>query len=101
MHAPHQTAACLPPVQAYLPVGRGYFKPERSFAQYRLPDGSRAVVAWGAAPCTLHVLTAAGQFHEVSFDPGKGGACQRLAFQDLLAPGARGAASSDGSPGGA
>lgn len=93
--------SALSRVGAYLPVGRGYFKPERSFVQYRLPDGSRAVVAWGAAPCTLHVLTAAGHFHGVSFDPGKGGACQRLAFQDLLAPGARGAAPADGSPGGA
>ena len=67
-------------LQAYLPVGSGYFAPERSFAQLRLPDSRRALVGFGREPTTLLVVSASGGFFKASFDPDKGGSCQQQSF---------------------
>lgn len=77
-------------MQSFLPVP--YFASERSFAQFRLPEEARAVIGFGQQPNTLLVITANGTFCTASFDPDKGGTCERGAhhkFIDLDGPEAR------------
>lgn len=77
-------------VSSFLPVP--YFASERSFAQFRLPEEARAVIGFGQQPNTLLVITANGTFCTASFDPDKGGTCERGAhhkFIDLDGPEAR------------
>ena len=75
-------------MQSFLPVP--YFASERSFAQFRLPEDARAVVGFGAQPNTLLVISANGTFCAATFDPDKGGACEKGAhskFIELEKPG--------------
>lgn len=55
-----------------------YFASERSFAQYRFPDRSKAIVGFGREPGTLLVLSYSGTFYKLSFDPNVGGTCEKL-----------------------
>ena len=82
--SPAAAAPLLPPAQAYLPVGGGYFASERSFAQLRLPDTQRALVGFGREPTTLLVVSASGGFFKASFDPEKGGACEQQSYAQWL-----------------
>jgi hypothetical protein len=69
-------------------VGGAYFAAERSFAQHRLPDGHRTVVAFGREPATLLVASLTGAFLRLGFDPGRAGACEVLAAANFIDPGA-------------
>ncbi len=68
--------------QSILPVP--YFASERSFAQFRLPEDVRSIVAFGTVPSTLVVVSASGAFYSASFDTDKGGACQQHSFARFI-----------------
>jgi hypothetical protein len=74
------STSCL---QRYVPGG-GYFAAERSFAQHRLKDAHRTVVAFGQEPCTLLLASFTGAFHHLRFDPGTGGACEVLNYANFM-----------------
>lgn len=65
-------------LQSLLPVP--YFASERSFAQFRLPEDTKAVVGFGATSNSLVVVSASGSFYTASFDHDKGGACKQDSF---------------------
>ena len=65
-------------------MGGNYFNSERSFAQFRLPDAFRTAVGWGREPNTLLLISSAGSFYRLGFDPDKGGACEQLAYCQWL-----------------
>ena len=66
-------------MQKYVPGG-AYLASERSWAQYRLPDAHRCVVAFGREPTTLLIASTTGAFHRVSFDPENKGPCEAAAY---------------------
>lgn len=68
--------------QSFLPVP--YFASERSFAQFRLPEDARAVVGFGQDHNTLLVISANGTFCTATFDPERGGACERGAQSKFI-----------------
>ncbi len=68
--------------QSIFPVP--YFASERSFAQFRLPEDVRSIVAFGTIPSTLVVVSASGAFYTASFDTDKGGACQQHSFARFI-----------------
>lgn len=70
------------PLQNLIPVP--YFASERSFAQFRLPEDSRSVVAFGTSPTTLLVVSASGAFYTASFDPEKGGRCVQRSLSRFI-----------------
>jgi len=49
-----------------------YFSSEWSFAQFRVGDGTRTIVAFGAEPNTIVVVGADGSFYKASFDKAGG-----------------------------
>ena len=65
-------------LQSLLPVP--YFASERSFAQFRLPEDTKAVVGFGTTSNSLVVVSASGSFYTASFDHDKGGACKQDSF---------------------
>ena len=65
-------------LQSLLPVP--YFASERSFAQFRLPEDTKAVVGFGATSNSLVVVSASGSFYTASFDHDKGGPCKQDSF---------------------
>ena len=69
-------------MQTLLPVP--YFKSERSFAQFRLPEDSKAIVGFGQQPNTIVIVSAKGVFYKSSFDPVKGGVCSQTAFHAFV-----------------
>ena len=71
-------------LQGLIPVP--YFASERSFAQFRLPEDSRSVVAFGTSPSTLLVVSASGAFYKASFDPEKGGRCVQRSLSRFIEP---------------
>ena len=64
-------------VKGFLPK---YFSSEWSLAQFKLPDFTRSLVAFGPEPNTLIVVTVEGTYYKVGFDPKSGGACAQVAF---------------------
>lgn len=70
------------PLQSFLPVP--YFASERSFAQFRLPEDVRSVVAFGTSPSTLVVVSASGAFYTASFDTEKGGLCEQRSYARFM-----------------
>ena len=73
-------------------MGGKYFASERSFAQFRLPDTHRTMVGWGREPNTLLLISSAGAFYRLEFDPERGGACEQLAYCQWLEEAAGGGA---------
>ena len=65
-------------LQSFLPVP--YFASERSFAQFRLPEDTKAVVGFGATNNSLVVCSSNGSFFTASFDSDKGGVCKQDSF---------------------
>ena len=63
-----------------------YFKSERSFAQFRLPEESKAIVGFGQQQNTLAVVSTEGAFYKASLDPAKGGMCLQTAFHKFSEP---------------
>ena len=68
-------------VKGFLPK---YFSSEWSLAQFKLPDFTRSLVAFGPEPNTLIVVTVEGTYYKVGFDPKSGGACAQVAFARFL-----------------
>jgi len=67
-----------------MPYGGAYLASEWSWAQYRLPDSSRCVVAFGKDPTTLLVASTTGAFHTLTFDPEKKGPCDDTSYTLFL-----------------
>lgn len=65
-------------LQRFLPnkVGGAYLASERSWAQYRLPDNNKCIVAFADQPATVLIASVTGAFHKVVFDPEKKGPCE-------------------------
>jgi hypothetical protein len=88
----HNPTSMLSFVQGYVPIPLPlpkYFNSEWSFAQYRITDEEpgRSIVGFATTePHTLVVVTQAGRYHKVCFDPVKGGQCRQLAFGMYVAP---------------
>lgn len=73
-------------MSSLLPVP--YFASERSFAQFRLPEDTKAVVGFGATSNSLVVVSASGSFYTASFDHEKGGMCKQESFCKFVELGA-------------
>ena len=90
--ARHNPTSMLSLVQGYVPIPLPlpkYFNSQWSFAQYRITDeepGKSIVGFTTTEPHTLVVITQAGRYHKVCFDPVKGGPCRQLAFGMYVAP---------------
>ncbi len=65
-------------LQSFIPVP--YFASERSFAQFRLPEDTKAVVGFGPSNSSLIVASASGSCFTASFDSDKGGICKQESF---------------------
>ena len=61
-----------------------YFSSEWSLAQFKLPEFTRAIVAFGSEPNELVIATAEGTYYKVAFDPREGGACEQRAFARFM-----------------
>ena len=61
-------------------VGGAYLASEWSWAQYRLPDGHKCIVALGKEPGTVLLASVTGAFHQVAFDPDRKGPCQQISY---------------------
>lgn len=57
-----------------------YFSSEWSFAQFRLPEESYAIVGFGPQSNTILVVSARGSFFKLLFDPVKGGPCTQQSY---------------------
>lgn len=64
-------------VKGFLPK---YFSSEWSLAQFRLPECSRSLVAFGPQANTLIVVSMEGTYYKVAFDPTGAGQCVQQAF---------------------
>lgn len=61
-----------------------YFSSEWSFAQYRLPEDVRTLVAFGPEKNTVVIVGLDGSFYRCSFDPVHGGEMQQQEFARFL-----------------
>ncbi|DBA92074.1 TPA: hypothetical protein ACH3X1_015806 [Trebouxia sp. C0004] len=77
-NSPRNPVSALKFVSSFLPVP--YFASERSFAQFRLPEDTKAVVGFGPSNSSLIVASASGSFFTASFDSDKGGICKQESF---------------------
>ena len=50
-----------------------YFSSEWSLAQFKLPEFTKSLVAFGPEPNTLVVVTVEGTYYKIAFDPKEGG----------------------------
>ncbi|KAH7293777.1 hypothetical protein KP509_28G041900 [Ceratopteris richardii] len=57
-----------------------YFSSEWSFAQFRLPEDVRTLVAFGADSCSVIIVGLDGSFFRCRFDPVNGGEMQQEEF---------------------
>lgn len=63
-----------------------YFSSEWSVAQFRLPEGSQYIVAFGHQKNTIVILGMDGSFYRCEFDPTTGGEMTQLEFYNFLSP---------------
>lgn len=63
-----------------------YFSSEWSFAQFRLPEGSQYIVAFGHQKNTVVILGLDGSFYRCQFDPVSGGEMTQLEYHNFLKP---------------
>lgn len=63
-----------------------YFSSEWSFAQYRLPEDVRTLVAFGHDKNTVVIVGLDGSFYRCAFDPVNGGEMQQQEFARFLRP---------------
>eukprot|EP00899_Mesostigma_viride_P008604 jgi/Mesvir1/17745/Mv05600-RA.1 len=61
-----------------------YFSSEWSFAQFRLPEETRCIVAFGPQRHTLSIVGMDGSFFKVSYDPVHGGECQQQSYTKFM-----------------
>jgi WD repeat-containing protein 45 len=73
-------------LQRFVPnkVGGAYLASERSWAQHRLPDNHKCIVAFGSVAGTLFIASVTGVFHEVAFDPEKKGPCVQIKYKVFM-----------------
>ncbi|PNT77522.1 autophagy-related protein 18a [Brachypodium distachyon] len=64
----------------------GYFLSEWSFAQFRVEEGRKYLVAFGKQLCTVHIIGMDGSFYRCQFNPEKGGQMERLEFRNFINP---------------
>ena len=68
----------------FLPANLG-LAGERSVAQFKLPDFTKSLVAFGPEPQTLVVVTAEGTYYKVAFDyKREGGQCTQREFARFM-----------------
>jgi hypothetical protein len=68
----------------FLPANLG-LAGERSVAQFKLPDFTRSLVAFGPEERTLVVVTAEGTYYKVAFDSKEeGGQCTQREFARFM-----------------
>ncbi|KAK4441754.1 Autophagy-related protein 18a [Sesamum alatum] len=63
-----------------------YFSSEWSVAQFRLPEGSQYIVAFGHQKNTVVVLGLDGSFYRCEFDPATGGEMTQLEYHNFVKP---------------
>ncbi|KAG8370657.1 hypothetical protein BUALT_Bualt13G0006000 [Buddleja alternifolia] len=63
-----------------------YFSSEWSVAQFRLPEGSQYIVAFGHQKNTVVILGLDGSFYRCKFDPMSGGEMMQLEYHNFLKP---------------
>ncbi|KAG8389457.1 hypothetical protein BUALT_Bualt02G0231400 [Buddleja alternifolia] len=63
-----------------------YFSSEWSVAQFRLPEGSQYIVAFGHQKNTVVILGLDGSFYRCKFDPATGGEMTQLEYHNFLKP---------------
>jgi hypothetical protein len=74
-------ASAISFVKGFLPK---YFSSEWSLAQFKLPEFTKSLVAFGPEPNTLVVVTVEGTYYKIAFDPKEGGACEQLEFARFM-----------------
>ena len=62
-------ASAISFVKGFLPK---YFSSEWSLAQFKLPEFTKSLVAFGPEPNTLVVVTVEGTYYKIAFDPKEG-----------------------------
>ncbi|XP_031486338.1 autophagy-related protein 18a-like [Nymphaea colorata] len=77
----HNLASSLSFIRGVLPR---YFNSEWSVAQFRLPEGSKCIVAFGHQKNTIMVLGFDGSFYRCQFDPSTGGEMLQMEFHNFL-----------------
>ena len=78
------TNAALSFAAGFLPANLG-LAGERSVAQFKLPDFTKSLVAFGPEPQTLVVVTAEGTYYKVAFDSKEeGGQCTQREFARFM-----------------
>jgi hypothetical protein len=63
-----------------------YFSSEWSFAQFRVPEETRAIVSFGAQPDTIVIVCANGSFYRCSFDGKNGGEMAQIEYERYIKP---------------
>eukprot|EP00898_Chlorokybus_atmophyticus_P004139 jgi/Chlat1/4726/Chrsp30S04774 len=61
-----------------------YFSSEWSFAQFRLPEETKSIVAFGPQRNTIIIVSADGSFHKCAFDPLSGGECVQQSYTKFM-----------------
>ncbi|KAF6135983.1 hypothetical protein GIB67_006875 [Kingdonia uniflora] len=77
------TGSSLSFIRGVLPK---YFSSEWSVAQFRLPEGSQYIVAFGHQKNTIVILGMDGSFYRCQFDPVTRGEMTQLEFYNILKP---------------
>ncbi|XP_051141555.1 autophagy-related protein 18a-like isoform X1 [Andrographis paniculata] len=70
-------------IKGFLPK---YFSSEWSVAQFRLPEGTQYMVAFGHREHTLVILGLDGSSYRCKFDPATGGEMEQLEYYNFLNP---------------
>ncbi|CAM6011917.1 unnamed protein product [Sphagnum balticum] len=63
-----------------------YFSSEWSFAQFRIPEEARAMVAFGPQKHTVLIACANGSFYRCAFDPVQGGEMVQQEYESFKKP---------------
>jgi len=63
-----------------------YFSSEWSFAQFRVPEETRAIVAFGTQKNTIVIVCANGSYYRCSFDGNNGGEMGQLEYERYMKP---------------
>ncbi|KAL0370590.1 UNVERIFIED_CONTAM: Autophagy-related protein 18a [Sesamum angustifolium] len=80
---PNPSGSSLSFIKGVLPK---YFSSKWSVAQFRLPEGSQYIVAFGHQKNTVVVLGLDGSFYRCEFDPVTGGEMMQLEYHNFVKP---------------
>uniref|UniRef100_A0A0D9WX94 Anaphase-promoting complex subunit 4 WD40 domain-containing protein n=1 Tax=Leersia perrieri TaxID=77586 RepID=A0A0D9WX94_9ORYZ len=75
--------------QGYVSYMKGYFfpkyfKPQKSLAQFHLPEGKIYLVVFGTRPNTILIIGMDGRFYRCQFDPIEPGDMRQLEYRNFL-----------------